>query len=137
MARHHSSSAHLRLVVVGAATVLAASTAALAADTAKEIATAAQHTDLAATAADIKMTKTHLHHTINCLVGPKGDFYFANELNPCQDFGDGAIPETTDPAKKKNLEAALNRAKSGLAAHDPAAAKALASEAEALIKSAM
>ncbi len=137
MARQHISSVHLRLMVVGAVGFLAASTAVLAADTAKEIATAAEHADLAATAVDIKMTKAHLHHTINCLVGPNGAFYFANELNPCKDFGNGAIPETTDPAKKKSLEAALNKAKSGIAAHDPAAAKALAGEAEALIKSAM
>jgi hypothetical protein len=137
MARQHNPSAHLRLMFVAAAGLAAAASPALAADTAKEIATAAQHADLAATAADIKMTKTHLHHTINCLVGPGGAFYFANELNPCQDLGNGAIPETTDPAKKKSLEGALNKAKSGLAAHDPAAAKALASEAEVLIKSAM
>jgi hypothetical protein len=137
MARHHSSSAHPRLVVVGAATFLAASTAALAADTAKEIATAAQHADLAATAADIKMVKAHLHHTINCLVGPNGDHFDAKELNPCQDLGNGAIPDTIDAAKKKSLEAAFKTCMSGLTAHDPAGAKAIAGEAEALIKSAM
>ena len=137
MAHQQNSPARLRLMIVGAAGLLVVSTAALAADTAKEIATAAEHADLAATAADIKMTKAHLHHTINCLVGPNGAFYFANELNPCKDLGNGAIPETTDAAKKKSLEAALNKAKSGIAAHDPAAAKALAGEAEALIKSAM
>jgi len=137
MAHQQNSPARLRLMIVGAAGLLAVSTAALAADTAKEIATAAEHAELAATATDIKMIKAHLHHTINCLVGPNGGFYFATELNPCKDFGNGAIPETTDIAKKKSLEAAVNKAKSGITAHDPAAAKALASEAEALIKSAM
>ena len=137
MARLHIASAQLRNMVIATAGLLAVSTAALAADTAKEIATAADHANLAVTAADAKMTKTHLHHVINCLVGPNGDFYFATILNPCQDLGNGAIPDTTDATKKKSLEDALNRAKAGLAAHDLAAVKALATEAETLIKSAM
>jgi len=137
MARPHSSSAHLRFILAGAAGLLALSTAALAADTAKEIATAAEHADLAATAADIKMVKAHLHHTINCLVGPDGDHFDAKELNPCQDLGAGAIPETTDAAKKQSLQAAFKKCMSGLTAHDLAGAKAIAAEAEALIKGAM
>ena len=119
MARHHISSAHLGILAIGAAGLLAVSTPAPAADSAKEIATAAEHADLAATATDIKMTKAHLHHTINCLVGPNGDFYFADQLNPCKDFGDGIIPETTDATKLKAFKDALNKAKSACCAPAP------------------
>jgi len=136
MARQHDLSAHLRLMAVGAAGFLAVSAAALAADTAREISVAAEHAGYAATATIITTTKAHLHHTINCLVGPKGDGFDAKELNPCKGFGNGAIADTTDAAKKKKLEEALGKAKSGLAANDLAAAKGLAAEAEALIKSA-
>jgi len=135
MARPHN--AYLRLMLAGAAGVLALSTAALAADTAKEIATAADHAQLAATAADIKMVKAHLHHTINCLVGPNGDHFDAKELNPCQDLGDGAIPDTSDAAKKQSLQGAYKKCMSGLTAHELASAQAIAAEAEALIKGAM
>jgi hypothetical protein len=124
-------------MAVGAAGFLAVSAAALAADTAREISVAAQHAGYAATATIITTTKAHLHHTINCLVGPKGDGFDAKELNPCNGLGSGAIPDTTDAAKKKKLEEALSKAKSGLAGTDLAAAKGLAAEAEALIKSAM
>lgn len=136
MVRHHDSSAYLGLAAVGAAGFLAVSTAALAADTAREISTADQHAGYAATATVLTTTKAHLHHTINCLVGPKGKGFDAKELNPCKEFGNGAIADTTDAAKKKKLEEALGKAKSGLAANDLAAAKGLAAEAEALIKSA-
>jgi len=137
MARLLDSFVRLPLVAIGTAGLLTLSTAALAVDTAKEIETAAEHADLAAKATDIKMVKAHLHHTINCLVGPNGDHFDDKELNPCQDLGGGAIPETTDDAKKKDLQAAFKRCMSGLTAHDLAGAQAIAAEAEALIKSAM
>jgi len=137
MARRLNSLAPLSLVAIGAAALLAVSAPAFAVDTAKEIETAAEHADLAAKAADIKMVKAHLHHTINCLVGPNGDHFDEKELNPCKDLGDGAIPEMTDAAKKGSLQAAFKKCMSGLTAHDVAGAQAIAAEAEALIKSAM
>ena len=137
MNRRNGRSAHLRLIGIGVVSLLAGATAAMAADLAKEISTAAQHAELAATATDVKMVKVHLHHTINCLVGPNSDSFDAKQLDPCKDFGDGAIPETTDAAKKKSLEGALAKAKSGLAADDLAAAQAIAAQAETLIKAAM
>ena len=43
-----------------------------AADVGAEITTAAQHAGLAAQSGDIAGVHTHLHHTVNCLVGPGG-----------------------------------------------------------------
>jgi len=37
------------------------------------ISTAANHAGLAANAGAIEMVHTHLHHVLNCLVGPGGD----------------------------------------------------------------
>jgi hypothetical protein len=45
------------------------------------------------------MAHARLHHTINCLVGPQEDGFDAKELNPCKDFGNGAIPDTEDATK--------------------------------------
>src|SRR2546423_1794048 len=88
------------------------------ADAASEVVTAATHASLAAGAADIAGVHTHLHHALNCLVGPKGDGFDAKELNPCAQGGSGAIPDTTDAARKSSLEAAAAKARSGIAAND-------------------
>ena len=65
----------------------------------------------------------HLHHTVNCLVGPKGHGFDAKEANPCQKLGRGAIPDTTDSATKVKLTAALAKAQTGLKSDDLAATK--------------
>ncbi len=108
-----------------------------AADAAKEVATAAQHAGYAADATVITTTYSHLHHTINCLVGPKGTGFDANEANPCASMGAGAIPDTTDAMKKTSLQEALAKAKAGLAEKDLAAAKADAVAAQDILKKAM
>ena len=41
------------------------------ADASNEVATAAQHAGLSAASNSLLMADTHLHHTLNCLVGPK------------------------------------------------------------------
>lgn len=102
-------------------------------DPAKEVATAAQHAGLAAKAADMKATQMHLHHVVNCLVGPGGQGFDANEANPCKDQGAGAIPDTKDSAQATNLRQALTKANAGLAAKDQAAAQASATEAQGLL----
>ena len=134
---HKQISLYLRVAILGAAISLAASSAALASDAAKEISVAAEQATAAATAADIKTIRAHLHETINCLVGPNGDWFDAKQPNPCQGLGNGAIPETTDAAKTETLHAAFVKAKSGLTAHRPADAQAIAAEVEALLKKAM
>jgi hypothetical protein len=72
-----------------------------------------------------------------CLVGPNGQGFDANKLNPCQGKGNGALPDTTDAAKKQMLQAALAKAKAGLASDGLATAKSDAAAAQAILKKAM
>ncbi|MGB8274362.1 MAG: hypothetical protein WCF16_03720 [Alphaproteobacteria bacterium] len=128
----------IRAVTLAAACALAAMAGtALAADAAKETATAAQHVGFAAAATVVNTVHEHLHHAVNCLVGPNGEGYDAKAADPCKGMGTGAIPDTADAAKKKALESALASAKQGLAANDLAAAKKSAAAAEAALKQAM
>jgi hypothetical protein len=107
---------------------------ALAADSAQEAATGAVHAGLAAQATTIEQVHMHLHHTVNCLVGPKGRGFDAKEANPCQKLGNGAIPDTTDSATKAKLTTALASAEAGLKSEDLSAAKKSATEAQAALK---
>jgi sulfur carrier protein ThiS len=97
---------------------------ALAADLSGEIVTAGTHADLAAQASDLAAVHMHLHHTLNCLVGPKGDGFDPANLNPCAGSGNGAIPDSTDAAKIQQLQTAVTTAEAGIAATDIATAKA-------------
>lgn len=104
------------------------------ADAASETVTAATHADLASQASDIKGVHTHLHHVVNCLVGPEGNGFDANELNPCANAGKGAIPDTTDAAKQKSLNAAADKARAGIMAADLKTAQQDARDASTLLK---
>ena len=128
------SARSLRLAPLTLAAGLALATSAHA-DGSSETVTAATHADLAAGASDLNGVRTHLHHTLNCLVGPGGQGFDAKEMNPCAQSGKGAIPDTTDAAKKASLEAAAEKVRAGLAATDAKAAKADASAAGAMLKS--
>ncbi len=122
-----------RAVLFGLLSLLAVSALVYAADAAKEAAMAARHAGLASKAADIKQVHMHLHHAVNCLVGPEGEGFDANEANPCASLGDGAIPDTTDAAMKTTLEAALKTANAGLASDDLATAQKDAAETAATL----
>jgi len=124
------------LTIASAALLLGVSSVAFAADAAKEISTAATHAGYAVDATEMKTVQAHLHHTVNCLVGPNGKGFDATQANPCKDQGGGAIADTTDAAKKKSLEAAAAKAMDGLKKTDMAAAKKDASEAQAILKKA-
>lgn len=134
MPRKSRLMAHLSLagIVTGILSVLPAS--AQSADPAQEAATAGLHAGLAAQAATVQQVHMHLHHTVNCLVGPKGEGFDAKEANPCQKLGDGAISDTTDSATKAKLTAALAKAQVGLKSNDLTAAKKAAAEAQASLK---
>jgi len=123
----------LRLsIILGAATALAPFPA--WSDAASEITTAASHAGFAASSPTVDAVHMHLHHTINCLVGPKGDGFDSKEFNPCANSGNGAIPDETDAASRTSLEAAVAEAKRGLAATDLAGAQASARKTETMLK---
>ena len=93
------------------------------ADAASEIATAAQHAGLAAAAPNLPQTHMHLHHAMNCLVGPKdGDFDKTN-MNPCAQIGNGAFPDESNAEIKVKLQGAMSAAGDGIASNDEATAK--------------
>lgn len=100
---------------------------------AKEIEAAAKHAGFAAGSGDIDGVHAHLHHAVNCLVGPEGEGFALKEMNPCKALGNGAIPDTEDEITKQSLEAALERANAGIAADDLAEAKANAIQAQGLL----
>ncbi|HEY0302197.1 MAG TPA: hypothetical protein VGC36_12710 [Rhizomicrobium sp.] len=111
------------------AALLAAPFPVLAADAAGEIVTAATHADLASKAGNLAGTRMHLHHVLNCLVGPGGTGFDPSNVNPCVNAGAGAIPDTADAAKKAALEAAAATVRNGLAASDVAVAQKDAADA--------
>jgi hypothetical protein len=100
---------------------------ALAADAAKEIKTAAFHAGMSAASNTLQAVRMHLHHTLNCLEGPKGADFDAKELNPCKGQGMGAIPDSP-PDKRKALATIADQARMALAETDMAKAKAMAAQ---------
>jgi hypothetical protein len=119
---------------IGAAAALLYAGPAVA-DASSETVTAGTHAGLAANAGDLDGVHTHLHHTLNCLVGPGGNGFDAKALNPCAQSGHGAIPDTADAAKKASLESAADKVRAGLASSDMKEARADASAAASLLKS--
>lgn len=103
------------------ALALALPVAAHATDThtaaANQAATASAHAGMALGAANLTMAQTHLHHVVNCLVGPAGTDFDAKAGNPCKDQGQGAIVDAKgDAATEAKLTAALTDARRGLQA---------------------
>lgn len=126
----------LRDMTMGAAlaALLMAPMPVLAADAAGEIVTAATHAELASKAADLAATQMHLHHALNCLVGPSGTGFDPKNMNPCANAGAGAIPDTSDATKKTALEGAADMARAGLAAADLTTAQKKAADTAAALK---
>jgi len=131
--RKNQTLAALAFAAAGFSFLIAGPALAAAPQPAKEIAAAAQHAGLAAQGTTLKEVQTHLHHTVNCLVGPEGEGFAPKELNPCSTLGNGAIPDTTDAAKKKALQAALEEAQDGLGEDDLADAKEDAVKTQTLL----
>jgi hypothetical protein len=128
ISRHRARTA--ALFVIAALTPIGA----YAADVGAEIANAEMHAGLAAQGSDVATVHMHLHHTVNCLVGPNGNGFDAKELNPCQGDGDGAIPDETDAGKNKALEAAAAKAADGISASDLATAQHDAAAVASMLK---
>lgn len=112
----------------------AVSTAAYAGDADKEAAVAAQHAGFASMSETLVGAQAHLHHVVNCLVGPGGQGFDPKELNPCGAIGSGAIPDTQDESKKTILEEALAAAMKGLATNDHYEAVKAAKETQELLE---
>ena len=114
-----------RLLVVGITTALGglACTAFAQTPSAKdEISTAHAHALMAQSATSVAMAHTHLHHVINCLVGPGGTGFDAAAGNPCKGQGNGAITDASaNHALHARLESALADAQAGLKSESLAA----------------
>jgi hypothetical protein len=122
-----------RFLVI-AASVACVPTAGMAADLKAEISTAGQHAGLAAAGADIATVHMHLHHTVNCIVGPNGAGFDAKELNPCQNQGAGALVDATSASTKTSLQTALSQAQAGIASNELGMAQKDAAAAAATLK---
>ena len=80
----------------------------------KQVSTASAHAGMALGAADLKMAHAHLKHVVNCLVGPSGKGYDAQEEDPCKGMGQGAIVDAKrDTATEARLQSALAQAEHG------------------------
>ena len=127
-----------KLLTMGVAAALATgiSCGALAqTGTSTEVATAHAHALMAQNAKTIDEARTHLHHVVNCLVGPKGTGFDAKPGNPCKGQGNGAIPDTgSDAALHSKLQTALTDAQTGLKAGSLASAQQDAAKAAATLQ---
>jgi len=103
------------------------------ADGPQAIGIAAQHAGLAANAANINVVRTHLHHVLNCLVGPGGDGFDAMPGNPCAMAG-GAIPQTANAEEKTKLLNVAQRIRTAISAPEMAEAKQVATDTQNALK---
>ena len=91
----------------------------------KQTDTATVHAGMALGATELKMAHAHLHHVINCLVGPAGKGFDAKAEDPCKGMGQGAIADAKGDAKAEmHLHTALKEAEKGLKTTTLAAAHA-------------
>ena len=111
--------------------------AAMSANPQKEIKTAAEHAEFATKADKIDAVHLHLHHVVNCLVGPKGKGFYAAAGDPCKGEGNGAIPDYKGSTETRAiLQQSLQLARVGLEIKDYEAAKTVARAAEQLLEQA-
>lgn len=112
----HKLSTRLPAALAAAAAVALVSASVFAAgNVQKEVHAAVEHSGFASKSSTLKMVHAHLHHTVNCLVGPSGAGFDGKFLNPCKGLGNGAISDSMDMKTKKSLESALELANKGLA----------------------
>ena len=125
------------LINTAALATLAASAALVSnmavADGPQAISTAATHAGMAASGTDVAGVRRHLHHVLNCLVGPDGQGFDAAAGNPCSAAG-GAIPQTTDAAVKGKLEKAATTLRTAIGNDNHDAAKKAAGDVQQMLK---
>jgi hypothetical protein len=83
-----------------------------------ELTQATLHANYAATASSIEELHEHLHHLVNCLVGPDDPAFNADHLNPCHGLGSGAIPDSVDGMRKESLKNTLEHVQAALRTDD-------------------
>ncbi|MGH8111570.1 MAG: hypothetical protein ACREPF_03040 [Rhodanobacteraceae bacterium] len=110
-----------RLAPLAFALIACAAIAAPANPAQREIATARIHATVATQIDNIQGVHLHLHHVINCLVGPHGNGWDAAaeavSENHCTGLGHGAIADSNnDPAVHRLAETALRDAQAGVKA---------------------
>jgi hypothetical protein len=59
----------------------------------EEVKTALTHAGFAAKYDTLKEVDAHMHHVLNCLVGPKDKMFDAAAGNPCQGQGNGILAD--------------------------------------------
>lgn len=100
--------------------------------TTQEVSTAHAHALMAQNATTLAEAHTHLHHVINCLVGPEGTGFVATAENPCKGQGNGALKDSaSDAALQAKLKNALADANSGLGSSSLSAVQQDAAKAAA------
>ena len=96
----------------------------------KQASVASAHAGMALGAADLKVAHMHLHHVINCLVGPSGKAFDKQQADPCKGMGHGALVDAKgDAAIEARLHTALADAERGVKATTLEAAHADAQKA--------
>jgi hypothetical protein len=93
------------ILLAGAATWMLAQSALVTAagDPSAELKTAVTHAGFAAKYDTMKEVTLHLHHALNCLVGPQDKLFDAAAGNPCQGQGNGYLPDQK-AAKRENKQ---------------------------------
>ncbi len=126
----------LALITLGLGIVALPFAANAAGNANKEIMTAAQHAGFAAKSKDLKTVHMHMHHALNCLVGPNGQGFDASEADPCKGAGTGAIADAGNHEQMMKLENAAKTLRMGLGENDLAKAKKNAMMAQEELKKA-
>ncbi len=72
---------------------LLTTTVSAAGDPTAELKTAATHAGFSAKYDSSKEVTQHLHHALNCLVGPNDKMFDQSAGNPCKGQGDGFLPD--------------------------------------------
>jgi hypothetical protein len=88
------------------------------ADGAAEISMAAMHAGMVSETDTVHIAQLHMQHILNCLAGPGNPGFDKTVPNPCKGLGNGAIPDTTDAAKRKVLEDSAMKATAALKKDD-------------------
>jgi hypothetical protein len=104
-------------------------TPAAASDLRAEIMNAAEHAEYSSESATIDNARFHLHHALNCLVGPAGEGFDATQFYPCRGIGNGVVPDAADPALRARFAGAAATIRKALAEDDLPKAQADAADA--------